>query len=343
MKPLLNTLFIDQDKAYLSLDGETIVVKKEDDTIARLPLHNFEQITVFGYTGASPALMRKCAENNIGLVFMGTDGRFQARVIGKSNGNVLLRKAQYRVSDDAAFCLRLAKLFITGKIYNTRWVIERMLRDHPMRIDTAKFNEISCNLKKLYQSIAAVSNSEELLGIEGKAAVIYFSIFDDMLLNQKEEFFFTERNRRPPLDNVNCMLSFGYALLANDVASALEGVGLDSYVGFMHRDRPGRISLALDIMEELRAVMVDRLVLSLVNTKTINGKSFIKEDSGAVILTDEGRKIILKAWHDRKEEMLTHPYLNEKIKWGLVPHAQAMLLARYLRGDIENYPVFLWK
>lgn len=343
MKPLLNTLFINQEEAYLALDGENVVVQRDGETLARFPLHNFEQITTFGYTGASPALMRKCAESNIALVFMTPSGRFQARVIGRVNGNVLLRKEQYRVSDDAARSLALARLFITGKIYNSRWVLERMLRDHPMRVDAERFRAASAELRESYQSVAEACDSEELLGIEGRAAATYFALFNDMILNQKEDFFFTERNRRPPLDNVNCLLSFGYALLANDVAAALEGVGLDSYVGFMHRDRPGRISLALDMMEELRAVMVDRLVLGLINTKKITAKAFIREDSGAVIMTDDGRRLLLKAWHDCKEEMLTHPYLGEKIKWGLVPHAQAMLLARYLRGDIDSYPVLLWK
>ena len=342
MKPLLNTLFVNQDEAYLALDGGNVVVIREDKELARFPLHNFEQITTFGYTGASPALMRKCAEENIALTFMSPEGRFQARVIGKMNGNVLLRREQYRRADNETDSLALAKNFILGKIYNARWVMERTRRDYAMRIDGEKFQSVSDFLRTSCHEATCASALEELRGIEGKAAVSYFSVFDDMILKQKEEFFFTERNRRPPLDNMNCLLSFLYALLMNDVGAALEGVGLDSYVGFLHRDRPGRQSLALDLMEELRP-MVDRTAFSMVNTKKISGKDFHMEEGGAVYLTDDGRKKILEAWHTHKESMMTHPFLEEKIKWGLVPHVQAMLLARHLRGDLDAYPPFLWK
>ena len=261
MKPLLNTLFVNQDEAYLALDGGNVVVVREEKELARFPLHNFEQITTFGYTGASPALMRKCAEENIALTFMSPEGRFQARVIGKMNGNVLLRREQYRRADDETASLALAKNFILGKIYNARWMIERTRRDYAMRIDEEKFQSVSDFLQTSCHEATCASDLEELRGVEGKAAVSYFSVFDDMILKQKGEFFFTERNRRPPLDNMNCLLSFLYALLMNDVGAALEGVGLDSYVGFLHRDRPGRQSLALDLMEELRP-MADRTAFS---------------------------------------------------------------------------------
>lgn len=342
MKPLLNTLFVNQDEAYLALDGGNVVVVREEKELARFPLHNFEQITTFGYTGASPALMRKCAEENIALTFMSPEGRFQARVIGKMNGNVLLRREQYRRADDETASLALAKNFILGKIYNARCMIERTRRDYAMRIDEEKFQSVSDFLQTSYHEATCAPNLEELRGVEGKAAVSYFSVFDDMILKQKGEFFFTERNRRPPLDNMNCLLSFLYALLMNDVGAALEGVGLDSYVGFLHRDRPGRQSLALDLMEELRPI-ADRTAFSMVNTKKINGKDFRLEEGGAVYLTDDGRKKIIEAWHAHKEGMMTHPFLEEKIKWGLVPHVQALLLARYLRGDLDAYPPFLWK
>lgn len=342
MKPLLNTLFVNQDEAYLALDGGNVVVLREDRELARFPLHNFEQITTFGYTGASPALMRKCAEDNIALTFMTPEGRFQARVIGRTNGNVLLRREQYRRADDEEASLILARSFILGKIYNARWIIERMRRDYTMRIDEEKFQNVSAFLQNSCREVMQTSDLEALRGVEGKAAVNYFSAFDDMILKQKEDFFFTERNRRPPLDNMNCLLSFLYALLMNDVGAALEGVGLDSYVGFLHRDRPGRQSLALDLMEELRP-MADRTAFSMVNTKKINGKDFRLEEGGAVYLTDDGRKKIIEAWHVHKEGMMTHPFLEEKIKWGLVPHVQALLLARYLRGDLDAYPPFLWK
>ena len=232
--------------------------------------------------------------------------------------------------------------FILGKIYNARWVVERMRRDHGMRVDEEKFQNVSDFLQISYREVASASNLEELRGIEGKAAVSYFSVFDDMILKQKENFFFTERNRRPPLDNMNCLLSFLYALLMNDTGAALEGVGLDSYVGFLHRDRPGRQSLALDLMEELRPI-ADRTAFSMVNTKKICGRDFHLEEGGAVYLTDDGRKKILEAWHTHKEGMMMHPFMEEKIKWGLVPHVQAMLLARHLRGDLDAYPPFLWK
>ncbi len=343
MKPLFNTLFITKEGVYLGLDGETILIQQEKKTLARLPLHNFEQITVFGYTGASPALMQKCAEENIALNFMTPAGRFMARVIGKANGNVLLRKEQYRCSDEEKRSLAYAQGFLAGKLYNARWVLERALRDHPDRIDVERFQAGCLQLKQASQAALQCDSLDALRGIEGEGAKAYFALFDGMILQQKEDFFFTERNRRPPLDRMNCLLSFLYALLANDAAAALEGVGLDSYVGFLHRDRPGRISLALDLMEELRPVMADRLALALVNRKAIGPKAFRQESSGAVLLEDEGRKKVLEAWHDRKEETIQHPFLQENIKWGLVPHVQALLLARALRGDLDAYPAFLWK
>ena len=242
MKPLLNTLFVNQDEAYLALDGGNVVVVREEKELARFPLHNFEQITTFGYTGASPALMRKCAEENIALTFMSPEGRFQARVIGKMNGNVLLRREQYRRADDETASLALAKNFILGKIYNARWMIERTRRDYAMRIDEEKFQSVSDFLQTSCHEATCAPNLEELRGVEGKAAVSYFSVFDDMILKQKGEFFFTERNRRPPLDNMNCLLSFLYALLMNDVGAALEGGGLDSYVGFLQDRKSTRLN-----------------------------------------------------------------------------------------------------
>ncbi|MDQ0204449.1 type I-C CRISPR-associated endonuclease Cas1c [Pectinatus haikarae] len=343
MKPLLNTLFVNQDTAYLSLDGENIVVLKDDKILGRFPLHNFEQITTFGYIGASPALMKKCAEKNIALNFMTPEGRFMARVIGKTNGNVLLRKEQYRWSDSEDNSLNLAKCFIAGKLYNSKWVLERTKRDHPMRVAVDKLQKAIDHIQEQMQHILAAKDMDELRGIEGKAAVLYFSVFDDMILNQKENFFFKERNKRPPLDNMNCLLSFIYALLANDIASALEGVGLDSYVGFLHRDRPGRQSLAFDMMEEFRPILADRVAVTMVNRKKITENGFIQKENGAVLMTDDARKLVLEAWHTHKEEQITHPFLEEKIKWGLVPHVQAILLARCIRNDLDTYPPFLWK
>ena len=343
MKKLLNTLFITQTDVYLSLDGDNVVALKDQEKLGRVPLHNLESIVSFGYTGASPALMGYCAERNISLVFLTMNGRFLARVIGKSKGNVVLRKKQYLMSEDENVSAKIARNFIVGKVYNNKWIIERMTRDYPLRIDVSQFKEISRHLSSLIQEVRVCDDLERLRGLEGQAAISYNRIFNQMILQQKDDFYFHSRSRRPPLDNVNAMLSFAYTLLANDVASALEGVGLDAYVGFLHRDRPGRVSLALDVMEELRGVYADRFVLSLINKKVVNQDDFYRKENGAVIMTEEARKKFLAAWQNRKQEKITHPYLSEKISWGLVPHAQAILLARFLRNDLDEYPPFLWK
>lgn len=343
MKKLLNTLFITQPEVYLSLDGDNIVLLKEQELLGRLPLHNLESVITFGYAGASPALMGYCAERNISIVFLTKSGRFQARVIGKSKGNVVLRKKQYSVSEEETSSAKIARNFIIGKVYNNKWMLERMTRDYPLRIDVSKFKGISKHLSEILLQIKICEDSEKLRGLEGQAAYSYNKLFNDMILQQKEDFYFHTRSRRPPLDFVNAMLSFAYTLLANDTASALEAVGLDAYVGFLHRDRPGRVSLALDVMEELRGVYADRFVLSLINKKVMNKEDFLKKENGAVIMTDEARKKFLTAWQNKKQEKITHPYLGEKMSWGLVPYAQALLLARHLRNDLDEYPPFLWK
>lgn len=343
MRKLLNTLFVTQPDVYLSLDGDNIVLLKEKERLGRVPLHNLESIITFGYTGASPALMGYCAERDISIVFLTMSGRYLARVIGMSRGNVVLRKKQYRISDDEEQSSLIARNFIVGKVFNNKWVLERMTRDHPMRIDVTRFKETSHRLSKIIKEIMECTNLESLRGWEGQAAIAYNKVFDQMILQQKETFNFKLRTRRPPLDNVNAMLSFAYTLLANDVASALEAVGLDAYVGFLHRDRPGRVSLALDLMEELRGIYADKFVLTLINNKVVQDNDFIKKENGAVLMTDEARKRFVTAWQSKKQDKLTHPYLKEKIMWGLVPYAQALLLARYLRGDLDEYPPFLWK
>ncbi|PFA68702.1 type I-C CRISPR-associated endonuclease Cas1c [Bacillus cereus] len=343
MKKLLNTLFITQPDVYLSLDGDNIVLLKEKEKIGRLPLHNLESIVSFGYTGTSPALMGYCAEKNISLVFLTMYGQFRARVIGKSKGNVILRKKQYRISEDEVISAKIACNFIVGKIYNNKWIIERMTRDYPLRIDVDQFKAISQHLSSIILEVRECEDLERLRGLEGQAATSYNKLFNQMILQQKEDFYFNRRSRRPPLDNVNAMLSFAYTLLANDMTSALEGVGLDAYVGFLHRDRPGRVSLALDVIEELRGVYADKFVLSLINKRVINKGDFFQKENGAVIMTDEARKKFITAWQNKKQEKIIHPYLGEKISWGLVPHAQALLLARYLRNDLDEYPPFLWK
>jgi len=343
MRKLLNTLYVTSPNTYLSLDGENIVILKEEVEISRIPLHNLEGIVAFGYTGASPALMGACAKRNIALSFMKQSGRFLARVVGEVRGNVTLRRSQYRIADNLEQSNKIATNFIIGKIYNTRWVIERATRDHAIRLDVNKLKDVSKALANSLKLVEESQNLEQLRGFEGEAASQYFSIFDDLILQQKESFYFRCRNKRPPLDNVNAMLSFAYTLLANDVAAALETVGLDPYVGFLHRDRPGRVSLALDMMEELRSVYADRFVLSLINKREINADGFIQKENGAVVMNDDTKKCILKAWQSKKQEIITHPFLQEKLEWGLVPYAQAMLLARFIRGDLDGYPVFMWK
>lgn len=343
MRKLLNTLFVTTPDAYLALDGENIVIKKEKEKLGRVPLHNLEAIVTTGYLGASPALMRKCAEKNIGLTFLTSTGKFGSRVTGGTTGNVTLRKKQYRISDVEVESLAIARHFIIGKLYNQRWMLERMTRDNGLRIDVDQFKKISGELKKYIEDVRQVEELDSLRGIEGQAANRYFLLFDQMILQQKKEFGFYGRNRRPPLDKVNALLSLAYTLLAQECAAALETVGLDPYVGFMHQDRPGRASLALDLMEELRGIYADRFVLTLINKKIVTAKDFIKKESGAVILTDAGRKIFFKNWQEKKQEQIQHPFLGEKINWGLVPYVQALLLSRFLRDDLDGYPPFLWK
>lgn len=343
MRKLLNTLFVTSEDAYLALETENVAVYIGEEKKAQYPLLVLESIISFSYKGASPALMGACARQGIQLTFLTPRGRFLARVCGQEQGNVLLRKEQYRLSDNLGKSCHIARNFIFGKVYNQRWVLERTLRDHRMRVDAAKLESASQALAGLLPAIETQTDLDSLRGLEGEASVRYFHVFDEMVLNQKADFLFDGRNRRPPTDNMNALLSFAYVLLSNDCASALESVGLDSYVGFMHRDRPGRTSLALDLMEELRAPMADRLCITLVNNRVLQDKHFERQESGAVFLGEDGRKLFLSAWQTKKKEEITHPYLKEKMAWGLVPYVQSLLLARCLRGDLDGYPPFLWK
>lgn len=343
MKHLLNTLYVTLPESYLSLDGGNVAVLVNHEIKGRVPLLNLESIVTFGRSGASPALMGACLEKNIAISFLSPSGHFQGRVIGASQGNVVLRKTQYHISEDPIKSCEIARNFIIGKLYNQRWQLERMTRDHAMVINVDDFKQVSNQLKTVVNDLRTVDNLDTLRGIEGNMATQYYALFDQMILQQKQQFYFNTRNRRPPKDRVNAMLSFAYTLLAHDVAAALEAVGLDSYVGFMHQDRPGRISLALDLMEELRGVYADRFVLKLINKKTLQGTDFVIKENGAVLLKDDARKKFLNEWQLRKQEKIQHPFLDERINWGLVPFCQAMLLARYLRGDLDEYPPFLWK
>ena len=343
MKHLLNTLFVTSEDIYLSLDGENVVANRDKQVIARYPLHTLAGIVSFAYPGASPALMGACAKRDVSLAFCTPRGRFLARVTGESSGNVLLRRTQYRTADDPGPCCRIARNMIFGKVSNSRWSIERTRRDHGLRVDSVRLSEASAHLKELLPQIAEERSPDSLRGSEGAGATVYFDVFDQLILGEKPLFSFQARSRRPPQDPVNALLSFAYSLLAHDCASALESVGLDAYVGFLHRDRPGRASLALDLMEELRPCMADRFVLTLINDRMISKQDFEFSENGAVFLDDAGRRTFLKHWQERKRGMLTHPYLREKIPWGLVPYVQALLLARCLRGDLDAYPPFLWK
>lgn len=343
MRKLLNTLYITSEDLFLSCSNDNVVVSRGNEVTARFPLLNLEGIVTFSYSGATPALMGECARRGIQLTFMTPNGRFLARVNGMSQGNVLLRREQYRIADSEARSCLIARNMITGKAFNCRWVLERALRDHALRINQGSVKEASERLHLAISQIQRAEELESLRGLEGEAAVQYFSVFDELILSQKADFAFDGRNRRPPQDNVNAMLSFAYSLLANDCAAALEANGLDAYVGFLHRDRPGRKSLALDLEEELRAPFADRLVLTLINNRTIQDKHFDCQEGGAVLLNDAGRKIFLKHWQEKKRDEITHPFLKEKMPWGLVPHVQSLLLARCIRGDLDAYPPFLWK
>ena len=343
MRHLLNTLFVTSEDIYLSLDGQNVVANREKQTVARYPLHTLSGIICFSYPGASPALMGACAKQGISLCFCTPRGRFLARVSGENNGNVLLRRTQYRVADNLEQSCRIARTMVFGKLYNARQSIERTRRDHKLRLDEKKLSAASLTIQNLLPAVAAEPGLDTLRGLEGVGATAYFGVLDDMLLNNKEAFFFHTRSRRPPLDPVNAMLSFAYALLASDCAAALESVGLDSYVGFLHRDRPGRSSLALDLMEELRPCMADRFVITLVNNRMVKASDFIQRENGSVLLQEEARKTFLRSWQEKKRDVITHPYLREKVPWGLVPYLQALLLSRYLREDLDEYPPFLWK
>ncbi len=342
MRKLLNTLYVTNPDVYLSKDGENIVAKVNQEEVMRLPAINLEGIVCFNRMGASQYLMAMCAEHGIGLCFLSPNGRFMARVTGKTNGNVLLRRKQYRVADNENQSLEISKIMIEGKIFNSRKVVERFKRDHVTeKVQLARIESISKALKVNMRLAMNAQSASELRGVEGDAAGNYFSIFDDMIVAQKPSFAFVGRNRRPPKDRTNCLLSFVYTLLTHDVQSALETVGLDPYVGFLHTDRPGRAGLALDMMEELRAYLADRLVLSLINRKQVTGDDFIDNGTDNVVMKDNCKKTVLAAWQKRKKEIIQHPFLKENVPVGLIPYVQAMLMARFLRGDLENYPVFL--
>ncbi|KDR96748.1 CRISP-associated protein Cas1 [Peptoclostridium litorale DSM 5388] len=341
MKKLLNVLYVTTPDSYLSRDGENVVIKVKNLEKFRMPIHNLEGIICFGYTGASPSLMALCAERNVGLSFLSENGHFYARVTGKTTGNVILRREQYRQADNLEKALDVARNCITAKIGNSRTVLKRSIRDHSSSLDSDKLKRVCEGLTYKIDRIERCSGLDELRGVEGDAAREYYSAFDELILCQKEAFYMKERTRRPPMDNMNALLSFLYTILAHDVQSAIESVGLDPYVGFLHRDRPGRAGLALDIMEELRPYLADRVALTLINRRQITEKGFVKKESGGIIMDKDTRKQVLLTWQKRKQDKIMHPFLGEKIQVGLLPYAQALLMARFLRGDLDGYPPFL--
>lgn len=343
MKRLLNTLFVTTAGAYLSRDTETVVVRVGEEIKLRVPIHTLASIICFGNVLCSPPLMSLCAENGIAISFLTEQGRFLARVQGPVSGNVLLRREQYRRADCLDSSASIARAIVLGKIANGRTVLLRGARENPESSSSKTLYAAADRLSGLLDSVKRDISLDEIRGREGEAANVYFSVFDLLITAQKDDFFFRGRNRRPPLDNMNALLSFLYTLLVHDVQAALEAVGLDPAVGFLHRDRPGRPSLALDIMEELRPLMADRLALSVVNRQQVKAKGMKKSESGAVVMNDESRKEVIVAYQKRKLEEIQHPFINEKIAIGLLPHIQSMLLARHLRGDLDGYPPFFWK
>ncbi len=341
MKHMLNTLFITQPDSSLYKEGETVVVKKDNEKLLQIPIHTIGQIVCFGFTVyVTPPLMSFCSESGVSIVWLAESGKFLGKVEGPVKGNVLLRREQYRWADSKEKALEVARSIVAAKINNSRMNLQRWLRNR-----SAADEEVELQIKKLaniLSQIAECADMERLRGFEGEGANGYFSVFDQMILQQKETFKFSGRNRRPPRDRVNSLLSFVYTLLAADLRSALESVGLDPYVGYLHVDRPGRPSLALDLMEEFRASIADRLVLNMINLKQIQGADF-EAEGPEILMTPEGRKKVIVAYQSRKKEVIEHPFLEEKMEIGLVFHSQARLLARCIRGDIDFYPALVWR
>ncbi len=343
MKKLLNTLYVTTPGAYLSKEGETVQVKVDQEVKLRLPVHNLEGVVCLGPVMCSPALMGFCAERGAPISFLTENGRFQARVQGPVSGNVLLRRAQYRMADDPEASVAVARSVVLAKVANCRTVLQRSLRDRPEGPGTREIGAAVSRLSQVFEQTRSETALDSVRGREGDAARVYFDVFDHLIVANKDDFYFRGRNRRPPLDNMNALLSFLYTLLAHDAASALEAVGLDPAVGFLHRDRPGRPGLALDLMEEFRPFLADRVALSLVNLRQVQPKGFTCSETGDVRMDDETRKQVLVAWQTRKREEIRHPFTEEKMEIGLLVHMQALLLARFIRGDLDGYPPFIWK
>ncbi|MEX0975015.1 MAG: type I-C CRISPR-associated endonuclease Cas1c [Bacillota bacterium] len=341
MRKLLNTLYVTSPDARLSRDGENVVVMISGEEKFRAPVHNLEGVVCFNYVGASPAVLGLCCERHVAICFLSQSGRFLGRVTGAATGNVLLRRKQYRVADRVGEACTLASAFVGGKIVNSRSVLLRFIRDHRDKSGVTQVSDAASRLLSYGERLHEQADVDAVRGLEGDAARVYYSVFDHLITADDDAFRFRGRSRRPPLDPVNALLSFFYTILSHECASALETVGLDPQVGVLHRDRPGRLSLALDLMEELRPYLVDRFVLTLVNNGQVSRGGFVTKESGAVIMEEAVMKTVIAEWQKRKQEEITHPFLEEKMNVGLIPYAQALLLARHLRGDLDGYPPFL--
>ncbi len=346
MRRHLNTLYVTTEGAWLHKDGENVVVKVDGAEQGRVPVHLLGGIVCFGAIGVTPVLMGHCAKNGVCISMMSRTGRFLARIEGPVSGNVLLRRDQYRAADDPAETAAIVSHMVTGKLLNQRTVVRRALRDHGGNMPAEANSRLKSCERRLTDAARRSRQqlaTDRLRGIEGEAAQVYYKIFHDLVRNEESAFIFTRRSRRPPLDPVNTLLSFLYTLLVHDCRSALETVGLDPSVGFLHRDRPGRPSLALDLMEELRPVLADRVALSLINRRQLSGRDFNTAVSGAVVMRESARKKVLMAYQDRKKDQIVHPFLREKTTFGLVPLLQARLMAQRIRGDLDGYPPYLWR
>ena len=343
MRKLLNTLYVSSQGSYLHQEGETVVVEREKEKALQIPVHTIDGIVCFGNVLCSPFLIGFCAERNVAVSFLSANGRFMASVRGPVSGNVLLRRQQYRMADDENTTRGIAVNVVSGKLANCRVVLNRTVRDHASKVNAGELKDASEKIGRIIERIPRMSDTDEVRGLEGQAAAEYFKVFDHLIIDQKDDFVFAGRNRRPPLDEVNALLSFVYTLLAHDVRSALETVGLDPAVGFLHRDRPGRPGMALDIMEEFRPVIADRLVLSLINRRQLGKKGFTRTAGGAVTMDDDTRKKVLVEYQNRKQDEVYHPYIEEKVPIGILFFIQANLMARYIRGDIDGYPPFFWR
>ncbi|WP_353217828.1 type I-C CRISPR-associated endonuclease Cas1c [Sandarakinorhabdus sp.] len=346
MRRLLNTIYVTSEDAWMRKEGANLVVESDGVEKGRVPLHMLEGVIGFGRPGASPALLAACAEAGVAVSFLNPNGRFLARLEGARTGNVRLRRAQYRAADDPALTAAIVRNIVTSKAANQRTVLRRALRDYGATLEDKQRSALDIAERRLGEMTRRALSAEDvatLRGLEGEAAANYFSVFDTLVRCEGPAFRFAGRSRRPPLDRINALLSFLYALLGHDCRSALEAHGLDPQVGFLHADRPGRASLALDMMEELRPVLADRLALSMINRRQLEADDFMVEAGGSVMMKDDARKRVLVAWQERKREYIRHPFLGETIAFGLVAHVQAQLLARHLRGDLDGYPPFVWK